>query len=194
MAENGARHPRIISSLTIVRNRSEFARQSAIRSIALFTAQVCPDYNARFHLEHSAFDSETSRAEIIQGIVERVPQRATLISRAPPMMRHYLHHRSADGSPASPTDLQLLQRHRSDLHVVPLECASDTLDETAAAFDIRRAGPGSSTLAQARKAADEAQLLYLTYLWAFVRPSQRISFSAAWQAWREIERARPMPF
>ena len=194
MAETGMRHPRIITSLTIVRNRSEFVQRSAIRSVALFTAQACPDYSARFNLEHHAFDSETSRAEIIQGIVERVPNEATLISRAPPMMRHYLKHRAADGSRPSPTDLQLLQRLRSDLHVVPLECTPDTLDETAAAFDIRRAGPGSSTLARARKAADEAQLLYLTYLWAFVRPSQRISFGAAWQAWREIERARPLGF
>ena len=34
MAETGMRHPRIITSLTIVRNRSEFVQRSAIRSVA----------------------------------------------------------------------------------------------------------------------------------------------------------------
>lgn len=194
MAGIGMHHPRSLASLTIVRSDCESTQSSFIRSIALFNVDRCPEYGVRFHMEHRAFDGDANRAEIIHGIAARVANNATLITLDLCETGHPLGLPATDNGPPPPTDLQILQRLRPDLDLMPFECGSDMLDETAAAFSIRRSGPGSSLLARARHAPEEAQILWLTYLWAFARASQRVAFSAAWQAWREIERARPLSF
>jgi len=194
MTGTGMRHPQSLASLTIVRDDFESPQSSCIRSIALFNVDRCPEYGVRFHMEHRAFDGDANRAEIIHGIAARVAINATLISLDQCETGNPLGLPATDRGPPPPTDLQILQRLRPDLDLMPFECGPDMLDETATAFSIRRAGPGSSLLTIARHAPEEAQILWLTYLWAFARPSQRIFFSAAWQAWREIERARPLGF
>ena len=77
---------------------------------------------------------------------------------------------------------------------MPLECANGVLEEIAAAYQIERAGPGSNILSRSRKAPDEAQCLWAAFMWAHSSRHERNSLSAAWQAWRAIERARPVGF
>ena len=154
MTDTTMRHPRVLTALTIVRDRSEFSHRSAIRSVALFHVVQDRERGARFSLDHHVFDRETSRADIIAGIAERIPQDATVIARAPRILRHALRYMAATGTVPPPADLQLLQKLRDDLEILPLECRSAALDETGAAFALRRAGPGSSTLAKARRAPE----------------------------------------
>lgn len=194
MTENTMRHPRVLTALTIVRDESEFRNGSAIRSIALFHVIRDREKSARFALEHHTFDRETRRSETIDGIAERLPKNATVIARAPRVLRHALRHMAATGTVLPPADLQLLQKLRDDVEILPLECRPAAIDETAAAFALRRAGPGSSVLARSRRAPEEVQCLWLSYLWALCRRADRTALTSAWQAWSALQRARPIPF
>ena len=91
MTDTAMRHPRALTALTIVRDRSEFSHRSAIRGVAMLHVVRDRERGARFSLDHNAFDRETSRAEIIEGIAERIPQDATLIARAPRIRPDKIH-------------------------------------------------------------------------------------------------------
>lgn len=187
-------HPHRLASLTIVRDRSEFSTLSAIRSTAIFTVTLCQQSGARFAVDHRAYDRSTTRAEIIDGVAARIPTGATLIAQACCFPRHYLRHSLAAGRSLPPADLQLLQRERRDLDVLPMECRNGTMAEIAAAYSINRAGPSSSVLDHSRKAPNEAQCLWLAFLWSQQGTDERTRLSAAWEAWRAIERARSVGF
>ena len=186
-------HPQVLTALEIVRDRPTSYR-STIRSIAMFTVTRCNEYGARFAIEHYAFDRETKRSDIIGGIARSIPVDATLIAKAQPSQMSEWRMAVHAGMPLSPSDLQLIRRQRNDLAIMPLRCREAALDETAAIHAIQRAGPGSSTRAQARRAADEAQVLWATFLSTCCRENDRTSLGSAYQAWRAIENARPLPF
>ena len=188
------RHPDILCSLVIIRDASEHAARSSIRSTALFTVTRCRQAGARFAIDHATFDRMATRASVLDGIAARVPKGATVIARASRIPKHYLRHSFAAGGPLPPADLQLLQRERGDLDILPIECANSVLEEIAAAYRIERAGPGSNILSRSRRAPDEAQTLWLAFLWSQFSPALRNSLSTAWEAWRALERARPVGF
>ena len=194
MTDHAMRHPRVLSALTIVRDKAEFSHRSAIRSVALFNVVQHGERGPCFALHYHAFDRDTPRAAILTGIAERVPRDAAVIARASRILQHALRHQAATGQPLPPADLQLLQRQRGDCEIFPLECRPAALDEIGAAFALRRAGPGASVLAQARRAPEEVQTLWLTFLWTLCRRSDRTSLTSAWEAWRALQRARPIPF
>lgn len=194
MADKLTRHPQTLCSLAIIRDRTEFATRSAIRSIAIFTVTRCPEAEARFSIDHRAFDRTANRVEILAGIAERIPPGATVIARASRTPQHFLRAGFTAGGPLPPADLQLLQREREDLDILPLECSNRALEEIAAAYCVERAGPGSNILSRSRRAPDEAQCLWLVFLWSQFSSHQRTSLSTAWEAWRIIERARPVGF
>ena len=194
MAENSRRHPQTVCSLAIIRDRNEFTTRSAIRSTAIFTVTRCPEAEARFSIDHRAFDRTATRAEILAGIAKRIPAGATVIARASRFPPHYLREAFAAGGPLPPADLQLLQRERPDLDIVQLECANSVLEEIAAAYRIERAGPGSNILSRSRRAPDESQCVWAAFLWSQCSSHERIALGTAWEAWRALERARPIPF
>ena len=188
------RHPRVLCSLAIIRNPRETSPRSAIRSTAIFTVTREPKGGARFTVDHRAFDRNANRADILAGLAERIPKGATVIARASRTPQHYFRHAFTSSGPLPPADLQLLQRGRPDLDIIPLECANSVLEEIAAAYRIERVGPGSNVLSRSRRAPDEAQCLWAAFLWSQCSPHQRTSLAAAWQAWQALERARPLPF
>lgn len=194
MSQFAKRHPRVLCSLTIIRDRSEYSPRSAIRSTALFSVARSRKCGARFSIDHAAFDRTAIRAEILAGLASRIPCGATLIARVSRIPHHYLRHSFAAGGPLPPADLQLLQRERADLDILPLQCANSVLEEIAAAYRIERAGPGSNILSRSRRAPDEAQCLWAAFLWSHFSRHERTSLASAWEAWRAIERARPLPF
>ena len=194
MADISRRHPQTVCSLAIIRDRNEFTTRSAIRATAIFTITRCPEAVARFSIDHRAFDRTTTRAEILDGIAKRIPADATVIARASRFPQHYLREVFAAGGPLPPADLQLLQRERSDLDIVQLECANSVLEEISAAYRIERAGPGSNILSRSRRAPDESQCVWAAFLCSQCSSHERIALATAWEAWRALERARPLPF
>lgn len=194
MPQFSKRHPRVLCSLAIIRDHGEFATRSAIRSTAIFTVTRCPESVARFSIDHRAFDRTATRAEILDGIAKRIPADATVIARASRFPQHYLREAFAAGGPLPPADLQLLQRERPDLEIMPLQCANSVLEEISAAYSIERAGPGSNILSRSRRAPDESQCVWAAFLWSQCSSHERIALGTAWEAWRALERARPLPF
>jgi hypothetical protein len=194
MPQSHVHHPRVLCSLAIIRDPGKNSPRSAIRSTAIFTVTREQKGGARFAVDHRAFDRTANRADILAGLADHIPQGATVIARASHTSQQYLRHAFAAGGPLPPADLQLLQRGRPDLDIMPLECANSVLEEIAAAYRIELAGPGSNVLSRSRRAPDAAQCLWAAFLWSQCSPHQRTSLAAAWQAWREIERARPLPF
>lgn len=188
------RHPQVLCSLVIIRDRGEFEPRPTIRSTAVLTVTRCKAAGASFALDHHAFGREASRTDVLSGLSERIPLEATLIARASRIPQHYLRHSFAAGGPLPLADLQLLQQERPDLDILPIECANRAIEEIAAAHEIERAGPGSTMLSRSRHAPDEAQALWLAFLWSQFPKHQRRVLAAAWEAWRAIERARPLPF
>ena len=194
MSITDRRHPRVLCSLVIVRDHGEFSPRSAIRSTAMFTVTRSGSTGARFSIDQRAFDRTAARANILAGLAERIPLDATVIARVSRTPHHYLRNSFAAGGPLPPADLQLLQRERPDLEILPLECANSVVEEIAAAYRIERAGPGSNILSRSRKAPEEAQCLWAAFLWSQISRRERVSLASAWEAWRVIERARPLPF
>ena len=99
MADISRRHPQTVCSLAIIRDRNEFATRSAIRSTAIFTVTRCPESVATFSVDHRAFDRTATRAQILAGIAERIPDGATVIARASRTPQHYLRHAFAAAGP-----------------------------------------------------------------------------------------------
>ena len=83
MTTNSRRHPHTLCSLVIIRDASEHAARSAIRSTALFTVTRSRQAGARFAIDHAAFDRTATRASILDGMAARIPKGATVIARAP---------------------------------------------------------------------------------------------------------------
>lgn len=180
MIDTAMRHPRMLCALTIVRDRHVQNIRSAIRSTALLS--VTPDgAGARFAMQHRAFDRTVARAEILIGIAKSIPAGATLIARAPRLFQHHPFRSSSAGGPLPPADLQLLGRERPDLTIFPLHGIDYTLEEIAAAYRINRPGPGTATLARSRRAPEEAQRLWLAFLWSQCSRAERTSLSSAWR-------------
>ena len=187
MITNTPKHPRVLSSLRILRDRPFTDHTSAIRSVAILNIE-CTSDGPRFGQAHAIFDRTESRADILRGIVERVPAGATLITRPPdridpsePNADHF-----------GPSDIQLIKAARQDLDINLIDCLDEDLLQVAAAFALGLAGPGSSLAAQIRCAPAEAQVLWLAFLWTQFEQADRSSLSSAFEAWRAIELA-PQP-
>ncbi|WP_306087732.1 hypothetical protein [Qipengyuania flava] len=185
MTTHTPKHPRVLSSLRIVRDRPFSDYESAIRSVAILNLE-CSDEGPRFSQAHAIFDRTESRADILRGIVERVPASATLITRraycvdpARPNADHF-----------RPSDIQLIKAARRDLDINLINCLDDDLLQVAAAFALRLAGPGSSLATQIHCAPADAQVLWLAFLWTQFEQADRSSLSSAFEAWRVIELAR----
>ena len=185
MITHTPRHPRVLSSLRILRDRPFTDHTSAIRSVAILNIE-CTSDGPRFGQAHAIFDRTESRADILRGIVERVPAGATLITRPPdridpsePNADHF-----------GPSDIQLIKAARQDLDINLIDCLDEDLLQVAAAFALGLAGPGSSLAAQIRCAPAEAQVLWLAFLWTQFEQADRSSLSSAFEAWRAIDLAR----
>ena len=192
MTDTIRRHPRTLCSLVIIRDSHEFRPRSAIRSTALFTVTRSLEAVARFEIDHRAYNRNADQAEIVTDLTASIPSGATLIARASLTPQQYLRRAFVAGGPLPAFDLQLIRRERLDLDVLPLQCANRALEEVAAAYQVKRAGPGSNLLSRSRRAPDEAQCLWAAYLWSQCSPHERTALGTAWEAWRAIERARPV--
>lgn len=185
MITNSPKHPRVLSSLRIVRDRPFTDHTSAIRSVAILNIECTVD-GPRFSQAHATFDRTESRADILRGIVERVPAGATLITRPPDCIDPA----RPNADRFRPSDIQLIKAARQDLDINLIDCLDEDLLQVAAAFGLRLAGPGSSLAAQIRCAPADAQVQWLAFLWTQFEQADRSSLSSAFEAWRAIELAR----
>jgi hypothetical protein len=186
-------HPPVLSSLIILRNRPELARSSAISALALFTVRRQGRREARFEVLHAAFDRDTPRAQIIDGLCERIPREAELLVRVPKVAPHSWRHAFANGQVPAPTDIDLIRRNLPNTTLLPLTVTDAQLIAAGESLDLKMAGPGSTPLRRRRRAPEMAIALWAIYTSGFCRKPEARTLMAAFCAWHAIERVRPLP-
>lgn len=193
MQHHGSSHPPVLSSLVIIRTRPEYERRSTISSIALFTATITGPREAAFDLLHARFDPADSRADIITGLCERIPAGAQLLVRQPILPARYLMDTAAVRD-LPPIDNELIARGLPGTTLLPLTVSEEQLTTTGEGIGLHMAGPESTPLKRNRRAPEQAMALWSIYTQAFCRKAEARALIASFQAWRVLERAKPLPF
>jgi hypothetical protein len=183
-------HPQVLSSLIIIRSKAEFVPGSAISSLALFTVSRSGQREARFELTHHLFDRDTPRADILDTLCRSLPAGGELLMRAPIGDRQP----TGSGPPPPPSDLDLIRRNRPELTILPLTLTDSQLVTAGAQIGIDVPSIYGTPLRRRRRAPYQAMALWQAYTARFCRgPEARVLF-AAFQAWRALQEARPIPF
>lgn len=193
MHHRGNSHPPILAALIIVRTRPEYERRSMISSLALFTATITGRREAAFDLLHARFDPTDTRAEILRGLCQRVPPGAQLLVRQPVLpARHLMETAAVRDLP--PIDNQLIASALPGTTLLSLTVTDEQLNGAGEAMGLEMAGPESTPLKRNRRAPEQAMALWSVYTQAFCRKPEARALIASFQAWRVIERAKPLPF
>lgn len=193
MHHHGHGHPPVLSALIIIRTRPEYERRSIISSLALFTATITGRREAAFDLLHARFDPTDTRAEILRGLCQRVPPGAQMLVRQPILpARHLMDTAAVRDLP--PIDNQLIASALPGITLLPLVLTDEQLTSAGEAMGLEMAGPESTPLKRNRRAPEQAMALWSVYTQAFCRKAEARALIASFQAWRVLERARPLPF
>lgn len=193
MLHHGYGHPPILASLIIVRTRPEHHPRSLISSLALFTATRTSRRDVCFDLVHARFDPTDTRATILGGLCARIPQGAQLLVRQPVLPARFLRNAAAVADlPAA--DNQLIAKALPGTTLLALALTDQQLTAAGESLGLEIAGPRSTPLKRSRRAPEEAIALWSVYTQAFCRKSEAKAFIAAFQAWRVLQRVRPLPF
>lgn len=189
-------HPPVLASLSIVRSRPEHTPRSTIRSLALFTVERIGRREARFEIVHKAFDTDTPRAKIIDGLCSRIPHGAELLVRLPRIPGNEAGEDRAHTNTecAAPTDIDLIRRKLPALTILPLTVTHQQLATAGKPLGLDVPGPQATLIRRSRRAPDTAMAMWATYTAAFCRKPEARTLFAAFAAWRVLELARPIPF
>ncbi len=189
-------HPPVLASLAVVRTSPEHTPRSAIRSLALFTVERIGRREARFEIVHKAFDTDTPRAKIIEGLCSRIPPGAELLVRLPRMPGDEAHPSRAHTNTerAAPTDIDLIRRKLPSLTILPLTVTDQHLAVVGGPLGLDVPRPQSALIRRSRRAPDTATAMWATYTAAFCRRPEARTLFAAFTAWRVLQMARPIPF
>lgn len=193
MHHHGYGHPPVLASLIIVRTRLEHQPRSLISSLALFTATRTSRRDVSFDLVHARFDPTDTRAAIIAGVCERIPEGAQLLVRQPVLPAHLLRNAAAIGG-LPPVDNQLIAKALPGTTLLALALTDQQLSTAGEALGLEMAGPESTPLKHNRRAPEHAMALWAIYTQAFCRKGEARALIAAFQAWHVLERVRPLPF
>ncbi|MEA1619174.1 hypothetical protein SOQ14_09605 [Erythrobacter sp. T5W1-R] len=186
-------HPPVLAALIIIRTRPEYERRSIISSLALFTVTITGRREAAFDLLHARFDPTDTRADIISGLCERVPEGAQLLVRQPILPARRLMD-IAGRRDLPPIDNQLIARALPGTTLLSLTVADEQLNGAGEAMGLEMAGPESTPLKRNRRAPEQAMALWSVYTQAFCRKPEARALIASFQAWRVLERSKPLPF
>lgn len=186
-------HPPVLAALIIIRTRPEYERRSMISSLALFTATITGRREAAFDLIHARFDPTDTRAEVLRGLCQRVPPGAQLLVRQPILPARHLTDTAAVRD-LPPIDNQLIASALPGLTLLHLVLTDEQLTSAGEAMGLEMAGPESTPLKRNRRAPEQAMALWSIYTQAFCRKPEARALIASFQAWRVLERAKPLPF
>jgi hypothetical protein len=78
--------------------------------------------------------------------------------------------------------------------LLPLVLTDEQLTSAGEAMGLEMAGPESTPLKRNRRAPEQAMALWSIYTQAFCRKAKARELIASFQAWRVLERARPLQF
>lgn len=185
------RHPNVLAALSIIRSRPEGHPRSEISSLSLFTVTRHGRREAAFQLEHRLFDPTHTRAEILDGVVQRIPRGAELLIRQAPTPQHMLRRlQSHQPSPLPPTDTQILARALKGSTILALHVGDRELAAAGASLGFELPGPGLWPNRRHWRAPLHAQALWVIYTSTSCSPSEQRALFSAHLAWCVIQRAR----
>ncbi|PKP90908.1 MAG: hypothetical protein CVT75_10390 [Alphaproteobacteria bacterium HGW-Alphaproteobacteria-14] len=189
-------HPPVLASLAVVRASPEHTPRSTIRSLALFTVERIGRREARFDIVHKVFDTDTPRANIIDGLCSRIPPGAELLVRLPRMPGNEAGPTRAhiNTECAAPTDIDLIRRKLPSLTILPLTVTDQQLAVVGGPLGLDVPEPQSAQTRRSLRAPDTATAMWATYAAAFCRKPEARTLFAAYSAWRVLEQVRPIPF
>lgn len=185
-----ASHPDTIIALTIIRNRPEHAPGSAISSIALFEVARAGTRDVRFRIEHAFFDPDQKRAEIIDGLCQRIPLNAELLVAQPRAATHRLRPAAGTSHFSPPSDIELVARGHRDLTILPVIASDANLWAAGTRMGLNMPRRGCTPIRWRRRAPLLAQALWGTYVTVFCSPTEQRLLLAAHQAWCVLQRVR----
>jgi hypothetical protein len=159
-------------------------------SLALFVAARSGRREIRFMTHHALFDRSHSRAEIIDGLCQRIPPGAELLVQLPRALPHVLRRAAIRGDPLPPSDVDLIVRRLGNPTILPVVISDRQLIERGEALGRDMPRRGAAPQQWRRRAPLLAQALWGTYVAAFCRPSEQRMLIAAHRAWSALERAR----
>jgi hypothetical protein len=194
LAGSGSRHPDVLCSLIIIRNRPEYTEHSAISSYALFTVTKVAEREARFAIVHKAWHRKDSRAAIIGDLCALIPAGATLLVRHPRLAFEALRRSAATGDVLPPNDTQLILRSVPGLQPMPFTVRDRDLIMVGQQLGLDMAVRTSTPIKRRRRAPSEAMALWGLYVSSWCPPAEAQALIAAFKAWQAIERAKPLPF
>jgi len=180
------RHPQRLTSLSLVRDVDE-----KLVGVAIFSVTPGPNGTAAFHTTHRADRPKSADADLEQLIAPGVTLLGELPDRAPLRLRQ-----SSRTSFAMTSALGDLIG-ASGMHFaqgILIACPRQELEGIADSFALPLADEDAPLLEQARRCLNRAQIVWLYYLWTSCLREERRQLTAAWEAWRALERARPLPF
>lgn len=183
-------HTGILVSIAIIRTRPEYVPRSTISSIAIFTAMRFGRREARFAIDQVFFDTDHARAEIIAGLVQRIPRSAELLVRQPRPSAHQLQYARSNIGPMPPSDLTLIARELTGCTILPVHVSDGQLAAMGESLGLDMPVRPSTPIRLWRRAPLMAQALWASYVGAFCPAPERRALFAAHGAWLAIEKAR----
>lgn len=193
MHHHGYGHPPTLSALIIIRTRPEYEPGSRISSVALFTVTITGPREASFDLVHARFDPTDTRAEIISGLCERVPPGAQLLVRQFVLPAQHLMDTAAVRE-LPPTDNEIIARTLQGTTLLPVVLTDSQLAAAGEALGLEMPSADSMPHERNRCAPRQAMALWSIYTKAFCRTGEARALIASFQAWRVLERVKPLPF
>lgn len=193
MHHHGSGHPPVLSAAVIIRTCPEYEPRSQISSVALFTATIIGRREVSFDLAHPSFDESDTRADIIAGLCERIPQGSQLLVRQPVLpARHLLDTAAVRDLP--PADNEIIARTLPGTVLLPVVLTDAQLAAAGEALDLEMPGAESTPLMRNRRAPEQAMAMWSVYTQAFCKKAEARALLAAFQAWHLLERVKPLPF
>ena len=186
--------PALTCALALVHSGPECSPASRIVAASAFVV-IDDTVGSRFELRTAIVPPSLSRREALAHVAKLAPNCATVLVRPPRLPRGLVRHLAAGGSMPVPTVAQSLTASRPDLDVQPITIPETAMATVARYFGLSRAGRDDVIAERARRVEDEAQAIFLASV--FCRPEQRerARLAAAYEAWRALQRARPLsPF
>ena len=148
---------------------------------------------AQFELFNHAFRSRYEDVDAIAAMQSLIDPSAVVIGFGGPLGPHHVRHMLAGSSTGINPALPMLAG-KEHAAAWLLHCRRSALAEVADAYGIPLADQHASLTQQARRSIDQAQVIWLSWLYSTASANERRYLSASFQAWLTLERVRPVPF
>lgn len=186
-------HPPCLCALHIVRISPEAAPGSQVAGAAALIVHAHRG-SARFAVKDLELPNGLSVPHGLAEFVACIPHGASVLYRSAPPTERIAGDEPRSVLQEQDFDWATIEACRQDVRFIPFQIDDDALKTVAEYFAVRRAGPDANLAERLAQASEEAQALWLAYLFTCIGQPSRRSYAAAYQAWRALRAAMPVSF